>query len=74
MSWTVGEGNLGTAPVKETNGEVGNGDLGCNWLPRSTTAEAARQTVERLEADLIIDADQVAAISRDQDGKYQHRG
>jgi uncharacterized membrane protein len=26
--------------------------------------------VERLEADLIIDADQVAAISRDQDGKY----
>ena len=35
-----------------------------------TTAEEARQTVQRLEADLIIQADQVAAISRDPDGKY----
>ena len=38
--------------------------------PDQTTAEAARQTVQSLEADLIIEADQVAAISRDQGGKY----
>jgi uncharacterized membrane protein len=37
--------------------------------PDETTAEQARQTVQRLEADLIIQADQVAAISRDQAGK-----
>ena len=35
-----------------------------------TTAEEARQTVQSLEAELIIQADQVAAISRDLDGKY----
>jgi uncharacterized membrane protein len=35
-----------------------------------TTAEEARQTVQRLEADLIIQADQVAAITRDSSGKY----
>jgi uncharacterized membrane protein len=34
------------------------------------TAEEARRTVQALEADLIIQADQVAAISRDMDGKY----
>jgi len=34
------------------------------------TAEQARQTVQALEADLIIQADQVAAISRDPAGKY----
>jgi uncharacterized membrane protein len=38
--------------------------------PDQTTAEDARQTVQGLEADLIIQADQVAAISRDADGKY----
>jgi uncharacterized membrane protein len=38
--------------------------------PDQTTAEDARQTVQRLEAELIIQADQVAAISRDLDGKY----
>ncbi len=38
--------------------------------PNQTTAEEARQTVQRLEAELIIQADQVAAISRDLDGKY----
>ena len=35
-----------------------------------TTAEQARETVSRLEADLIIQADQVASISRDPEGKY----
>ena len=38
--------------------------------PDETTAEEARQTVQRLEADLIIQADQVAAITRDSSGKY----
>ncbi len=35
-----------------------------------TTAEQAMQTVNELEKDLIIQAEQVAAISRDLEGKY----
>src|SRR6201986_3815387 len=38
--------------------------------PDQATAEQARQTVQGLEADLVIQADQVAAISRDLEGKY----
>ncbi len=38
--------------------------------PDETTAERARDTVHELESELIIQADQVAAISRDLDGKY----
>lgn len=38
--------------------------------PDQGTAEQARATVSRLEGDLIIQADQVAAISRDLEGKY----
>jgi uncharacterized membrane protein len=38
--------------------------------PSEATADQARQTVEQLEGELIIQADQVAAISRDQAGKY----
>ncbi len=38
--------------------------------PDQGTAEQARDTVAKLEADLVIQADQVAAISRDLDGKY----
>ena len=38
--------------------------------PDQGTAEQARQTVQQLEADLIIQADQVASISRDLEGKY----
>jgi uncharacterized membrane protein len=38
--------------------------------PDQATAEEARHTVQQLEAELIIQADQVAAISRDLDGKY----
>ena len=38
--------------------------------PDETTAERARTTVQRLEGDLVIQADQVAAISRDAQGKY----
>ena len=38
--------------------------------PDQTTAEQARETVEKLESELIIQADQVASISRDAEGKY----
>ena len=38
--------------------------------PDQATAEQARRTVEQLEAELIIQADQVASISRDLEGKY----
>ena len=38
--------------------------------PDQATAERARETVQRLESELIIQADQVAAISRDSEGKY----
>lgn len=38
--------------------------------PDQETAERARQTVAELESELIIQADQVAAISRDLKGKY----
>jgi uncharacterized membrane protein len=38
--------------------------------PDEVTAEQARQTVEQLEGELVIQADQVAAISRDGAGKY----
>ncbi len=38
--------------------------------PDQGTAEEARRTVQQLESELIIQADQVAAISRDTDGKY----
>jgi len=38
--------------------------------PDQTTAEEARQTVSQLEAELIIQADQVASIRRDLEGKY----
>ena len=38
--------------------------------PDQGTAEEARKTVQQLESELIIQADQVASISRDTDGKY----
>ncbi len=38
--------------------------------PDEGTAEAARNVVQSLEADLVIQADQVAAISRDPQGRY----
>jgi uncharacterized membrane protein len=38
--------------------------------PDEATAEQARQTVGSLEGELVIQADQVAAISRDAQGKY----
>jgi uncharacterized membrane protein len=38
--------------------------------PDQGTAEQARQTTQQLESELIIQADQVAAIERDAEGKY----
>jgi uncharacterized membrane protein len=38
--------------------------------PDQGTAEQARGTVAQLESELIIQADQVAAVSRDLEGKY----
>jgi uncharacterized membrane protein len=38
--------------------------------PDQTTAEEARHTVAQLESELIIQADQVASISMDLEGKY----
>jgi uncharacterized membrane protein len=38
--------------------------------PDQATAEQARATVRELEADLVIQAEQVASISRDLEGKY----
>jgi uncharacterized membrane protein len=38
--------------------------------PDQGTAEQARETVGGLEQDLVIQAEQVAAISRDLEGKY----
>ena len=38
--------------------------------PDEETAEAARRTVAGLEEDLVIQADQVASIRRDTEGKY----
>jgi uncharacterized membrane protein len=38
--------------------------------PDQGTADQARQTVQQLESELIIQADQVASISRDLEGKY----
>jgi uncharacterized membrane protein len=38
--------------------------------PDQETAETARQTVRELESDLVIQADQVASISRDLEGRY----
>ena len=38
--------------------------------PDQGTAERARDTIAQLEEELIIQADQVASISRDSDGRY----
>ncbi len=38
--------------------------------PDQATAEQARRTVMELEAELIVEADQVASIARDMEGKY----
>jgi uncharacterized membrane protein len=41
--------------------------------PDQNTAERAVETLRRLEEELVIQADQVASISRDPEGKYHVR-
>jgi uncharacterized membrane protein len=54
----------------DQKGAVGMATLVAIGYPDQGTAEQARETVQQLESELIIQADQVAAISRDQAGKY----
>src|SRR6201984_445658 len=49
--------------------EIAMATLVAIGYPDETTAAEAQKTVQRLEADLVIQADQVAAISRDQAGE-----
>jgi uncharacterized membrane protein len=70
MPSTVARGNVEPTSVKENERKWAMATLVAIGYEDQTTAEAARQTVQSLEADLIIQADQVAAISRDQEGKY----
>jgi uncharacterized membrane protein len=46
-------------------------DLIAIGYPDETTALEAEQAAEKLAADLIIQADAIAAIVRDKDGKYK---
>jgi uncharacterized membrane protein len=46
-------------------------DLIAIGYPDETTALKAQEEAERLAADLIIQADAIAAIVRDKDGKYK---
>jgi len=46
-------------------------DLIAIGYPDETTALQAEKEAERLAADLIIQADQIAAIVRDKEGKYK---
>jgi uncharacterized membrane protein len=46
-------------------------DLIAIGYPDETTALEAQQEAEKLAADLIIQADAIAAIVRDKDGKYK---
>jgi uncharacterized membrane protein len=46
-------------------------DLIAIGYPDETTALEAEKEAERLAADLIIQADQIAAIVRDKDGKFK---
>jgi uncharacterized membrane protein len=46
-------------------------DLVAIGYPDETTALEAQQEAERLAADLIIQADAIAAIVRDKEGKYK---
>jgi uncharacterized membrane protein len=60
----------GQDPYNDERSSLALATLVAIGYPDQTTAEQARKTVQQLEADLIIQADQVAAISRDLEGKY----
>src|SRR5262249_60470349 len=62
-------GGVGLFRAPRTKGEV-MATLVAIGYPEEATAEAARKTVQGLASDLIIQADQVAAINRDSEGKY----
>jgi len=64
-------GKPGAGPIATVRkGDKRMATLVAIGYPDQGTAEQARQTVSQLEADLIIQADQVASISRDLEGKY----
>jgi uncharacterized membrane protein len=61
---------LDRAPATIVPKEANMATLVAIGYPDQVTAEQARQTVYQLESELIIQADQVASISRDLEGKY----
>jgi uncharacterized membrane protein len=61
---------LGGPPDVTTQGGARMATLVAIGYPDRDTAEQARGTVMQLEQELIIQADQVASIDRDLDGKY----
>src|SRR6201988_681965 len=57
-------------PASTMERRCGMATLVAIGYPDEGTAEQARQTVGQLEAELVIQAEQVASISRDLEGKY----
>jgi uncharacterized membrane protein len=70
MPASTARGKVGITVRNNAKGQLPMATLVAIGYPDQTTAEDARQTVQGLEAELIIQADQVAAISRDLEGKY----
>jgi len=56
--------------LRDNDQEGGMATLVAIAYPDEATAEQARKAIPGLGADLIMHADQVAAISREPDGKY----
>jgi uncharacterized membrane protein len=63
-------GDSGAGPQPKPRKELAVATLVAIGYPDQGTAEQARNTVSELESELIIQADQVASISRDMEGKY----
>jgi uncharacterized membrane protein len=61
---------LAASHVNRSKGDGRMAILVAIGYPDQVTAEQAMQTVEGLQSELIIQADQVASISRDERGKY----
>src|SRR5947209_3480725 len=70
MTAAPGSAMLARHPSNHRPTEESVATLVAIGYPDQTTAQQARETVQGLEADLIIQADQVASISRDLEGKY----
>jgi uncharacterized membrane protein len=58
-------------PTRDDGRRLKMADLIAIGYPDETTAIEAQQEAERLAADLIIQADAIAAIVMDKDGKYK---